>query len=651
MSDVQVRTKLTLQDDASKALDHIKQGFRDTSSAQKEAERGLSFFQNTLLTMVAVNFMPAIRSVYDFGKSFVDAAAEGQRADHAVAGLMLTAQSSSWGKAINNAEALGDQLDIIAIKSGVSGDAIERAMSHLLNLSGASEKGVGAARKQIEQMSTIAGVMGMDIETIAAEFGFMEEGVLRTKGNLFQLLQSTGIFGENTKKAAAGWAQMTDPNRHKALTAALEQVSNRLTEAEPSLHQMVTSLDNAWNVAKEKLGEPLVKAMIPELKKFVEELAAVQGQIEDFAKSMGTSVGKWVHEAANAIRDGFNWVKTHQEDIKNQIVEAWSYAKTVVQFIVDHKEAIALAFGAKMAAPMVGGVIGAGKALGGIEAAGIPSVGLAAGMGGALGTAAAIGAFTLAIGAATVAVDQWQKLMKETGGGKSERQRDMLAIQEMFERSSKDQVAMTQAWSKADQDFYEQKRHQLIVLAALEGMNATEAIKSANAMMSHHSAIRKQVAVYEDLTRQFDVLNRQGGNSIPIVDQFSKGIEAAMGQQDSVMVQAIASMIAKNGDLAQSFAFGTNMTATAMDSLANMIRGKSTELDTLAKQLEAAAQGKRDAKGASTVPKINIGSASFVIKQDFRDQDPDRIAFAFEKDVIRSVENRLSAITTSPFGT
>ena len=40
-----------------------------------------------------------------------------------------------------------------------------------------------------------------------------------------------------------------------------------------------------------------------------------------------------------------------------------------------------------------------------------------------------------------------------------------------------------------------------------------------------------------------------------------------------------------------------------------------------------------------------IGAYGFKINQDFRDQDPDRVAIAFKEDLRRTVTNRLGANT------
>lgn len=647
MSDTDIKTKLVLDDQATKVLENIKKGFGDTAKEAKASQGNLDWFKSTLSTFAAVNMMPAVHQVYQFGKSFLDAATDGERADHAIASLIMTAQSTGWNQAHAQAREIGDDLDKIAIAAGVSNDALSNAFENLINLSGGSEKSVGAARDQIEQMATVAGVTGMNIEAISTEFGMMQEGVLRTKGALFQLLQTTGIFGTETKKAAAGWAQMTSADRMKALDAALTQISGRMQEAEPSMKQMVQSMESAWAATKETIGDPILRALLPEMNRLVEKIIQSRGSIEEFAQSMATTVSAWVEEASNAVRDGFKWIKDHQEDIKTQIVQAWSFAKSVMQFIIDHKEVLALAYGAKLAAPAVGGAVGAGKAIAGTAAAGVPAIGIA---GSAAGATAALGAFSAAIVGVGAAVWQYEKLMGETSGGMSEAEQNLKAIQDRFAETSKDQLLMTRKWTEEESKYFNERwmrARQYAHAARLDGDTAT---KSIHAMLEQHNAMMQQIDVYDQLNKKFNDLNATGDNTIPMIDSFTAGLESALGKQDSAMALGIAQIIAKNQDLAQSFAFGTNMTASAMDSLANMIKGKSAELDELAKQLEAAADGKRKSGAAPAVPKISIGSATFKIEQNFQSDDPDRVFLAFEKDVNRAVENRLQAITTSPFG-
>jgi hypothetical protein len=47
---------------------------------------------------------------------------------------------------------------------------------------------------------------------------------------------------------------------------------------------------------------------------------------------------------------------------------------------------------------------------------------------------------------------------------------------------------------------------------------------------------------------------------------------------------------------------------------------------------------------------VNFNGNTFNIRQDFRDQDPDRVALVFQSDILRSAQARLQAKTAQPFG-
>lgn len=656
MSDVNVRTTLTLDDRASSALNQIKSGFKETAAAEQQAHAGASAFGNLLSTFAAVNLMPAIHSVYNFGKSFLDAAAAGQAADNAVAALIMTAQGSSWARAYDNANALGDSLDEIAINAGVAGDQIEAGFRQLLTLTGATEAGVASATDQIGKMATIAGVMGMDVSAVATEFGMMGEGILRTRGQLFQLLQTTGIFGDNTKKAAALWAQMTEEQRTKALATGLDQLAGSMGKAEPSLKQMVQSLDTAWEVAKEKLGEPLLRALMPELKRLVEWMKRSRDQVEEFAKAMSGDVSKAVTAAGESIREGFKWIKEHQVEIKDAIVDAWKFAKEVVTFILAHKTEIALIYGAKTAAPIAGAAVDVGRGVTSLAAAGVPALGIAAGGAGAAGAAAALGAFALAIAGVGAAAWQAKQLIDE-GGLTSEDAKNAAAVAEMFKGMRNDQNMMLREWTKQEIDSFNDRRAAMLRWGEEAGMNTRQLGEMADATWAAHRAARAQVEQFDVLGRQFDTTSleilRVSGQLGPAFEQFTTGFTGAINTHNEAVAVYIANILVRNRGIAEAFVNSTALTADAMDSLASMIKGKSAELDELAKQLEGAASKDRvkGDKGKPDTPKVSIGSATFKIEQNFRDQDPDRVAIVFERDIARVVENRLQAITTSPFGT
>ncbi len=84
-----------------------------------------------------------------------------------------------------------------------------------------------------------------------------------------------------------------------------------------------------------------------------------------------------------------------------------------------------------------------------------------------------------------------------------------------------------------------------------------------------------------------------------------------------------------------------------MDAMIKMLEDKAPEL---AKKLREAGNVVKKQGGVTPPAGINIGVANFHIKQDFRDQDPDRIALVFKKELSHAATSRTMSRVATPFG-
>ncbi len=653
--DVEVRTKLTLDDQASGALKRIKDGFGDVEEGQKRAAGGMGFFTATLANFAAMSIGPAARGLYDFAKGFLDAAAAGQDADQAIAGLITAVQGIPWKEAHDQAEALGDAIDEIGIAAGQPIDDVANAFQALIELEGASAAGIAKAKDEVAKMATVANVLGMSTEAIAREYGMMGEGMLRTRGRLFQLLQTTGIFGQNTKEAATYWAKLTEAQRTEALARGLEEVSGKLGKATPTFHDLLNSIENMWEVAKEKLGEPLLNALIPVMKDLVEKMKAGRGEIEAFAKSMSTDVKKWVEKAAKAIQDGFEWIKTHHEEIRDAIVDGVNTARGVVEFILAHKEEIALAFGVRAVAPVISAGAEVAKGVTGLAAQGIPGLGVVGTGGGIAAAGVALAAFTAAVVTAALAAEQAAKLYKEAGGTRGETGRSLDARLEYARQIKATAGGEWRQWSPQEVEAFGHIRESAVKEATELGEDSWKVGEAFDAAWAAHmDAVHRMQQIGESFERTNEEIRRleeageDPGLAIGgITSMFTQAVQA----NDQGMAIYLATLLSKNKNLADTFIFAADLTGQSIDAFVSMVEGKASGLEELIKQLQE--RGAQTSAAPTTpAPKISMsGGQTFNIKQEFRDQDPDRVAFVFRRDIVRAAENRLQAITTSPFGT
>ncbi len=650
----EVKARLTLEDGASATVKKLAGGFTELVSGEKLAQGGMDVLKQSLATMAGVYLPQLTRQALEFGQSFVTAAAKGYDDDAAVAALVSTVQGISYDDAIAGARAYGDELDAVAIKSGVNSQQIGEGFQRLLEINSASAAGVARSRDEVAQLATIADKLHVPFETVSVEVGMMGEGMLRAKGRMAQLLQATGVFGNGPlKKVAQGWMQLTDEKRGEILAAGLERASSKMGDMPKTFNSLLGSLANIAQISKEHLGEPLVDALQPELEKLVNFLDNNRAAVERFAQSMAKDVQHWAQEGAAEVKEGWEFLQTHSKEISDAIAEGAHDLKAVVMFILEHKEALALAFGAKTLGPSV--LSAAKPIIGGLGsvysagAAGIGADGLgAAKLSGAAGGVAALGAFALAIGAATLAVDQFQKATSENAFTSDDRlnyEAIQKRLQEML--NNPDQGV----WDQAAIQNFDHMRKSLVDLAGSVGESSAVAGQLADAAYAAHQGVRAMLQPLDDVAHSLEQMDQNGADAMESskagVDVLANVFSQAMAAGDAGTQAYVANLLAKSQALQTAFLVSSDMTAGGFDALAELVKGQAEGFADKLKQKADFAPG-----GAKPdVPKVQFnGGQTFKVQQDFRDEDPDRIALVFQKGILDSAEKRLQASTSTPFG-
>lgn len=650
-----VRTKLVVDDaGAASTLNGLRSQFASLSGARDHTQKGFQWLSNTLSTMAGVHLPNVARRMYDFASSMLTAAAQADAGDQALAGMIATMQDATWGQAREQAEAIGDELDALAMKSGQAMDDLGAAFQSMVEIGGATTEAIAESKRQLAQMATVANVLGKPTAMIAQEFSFMGDGIVRTRGNLFQLLKTTGIFGDNVKKAAGYWAAITQEDRARLLSAGLEQVSGKLAKATPIYSDLLQQLKNAAQIAKEKMGEPLMRALVPEMKRLVTWIDASRGSLEAYAKSMSRDVAKWVQAAAREIQFAWRWVLSHQEEIKKAIVEAWTFAKGVIEFAIRNKEVLALALGARAVAGSGGVAAAAGgaKKVYDMGAAGTTVGGM--GMAGAAGGAAALGAFAAALGGVALAAWQGSKLMSELS---ADQKADVTARLEYFQQALESGRTDFRQWSAAAEEHFDHVKARFMAEADLIGLSRRQAEEMANSVRDQYEANRAMVANAERSAQQLAALQEQQ-NGMVDVEQQDALIAAIVGQyqaavdaQNTGASAYIASLVSKSATLQEAFLASADMTSEGFNLLAETVQGDAVEFAEKLRNLATGARAREQAATARTPRVAFNGGQTFKIQQDFRDQDPDRIAVVFQRDILAAAERRYQSSFTSPFGT
>lgn len=677
--DVEVRTKLKLDDLASAVLDKITGKFEQTNEAQKEAQGGFSDFASTFAAQfAAVNLAPAIGQVQEFARGLLHAGLEGQDADKAIAAMIATSQGDDWENALEGGQYYGDLLDEIGLKANQAADDVGDAFQRMIEITGASNGGLKQARDTTESLAIVANRLKKSTVGLGQEYAFMAEGTLKTRGQLFQLLQTTGIFGDKTKGVAEQWAKLTDAKRIELLQYGIGKVAASMKDAAPTMSDLVTKAQNFSGIVQEKFGQGLVEEVAPAFESLLDELVGGRGEIEKNADAMGREVGRYVKEAAKTVREGFEFVRSHYAELKETVVSAFDHAKSIVSWILEHKEAIAIAFGAKTALGLGSSILGSGAAQGakGLVqgAASLGSAVAPALQGGALGSTVAN--LTTALGGATMGIAALGAGIVLLGGAayatskiiddqNQEHAARMAAMQNIEDAAFAGDIQKTRDLTNAMADLGSDVNSLGQAIGQLDEQTVRY-YQSLNAIAESTAAIQNVDAdqvrgEIELATRGIaDAYARASSDTSKAGQDYAANMYA---NQTAILIDAY-NQASRSGNNALAALAATTLASSKGTQLAFLEAGKEVEGGFGALADVVAAGGSQFADFASKLraikpkeaatpaaPTVNIGSATFNIKQDFRDADPDRILLAFRKDLIKSAQRRYTTATGSVFGT
>lgn len=174
-----------------------------------------------------------------------------------------------------------------------------------------------------------------------------------------------------------------------------------------------------------------------------------------------------------------------------------------------------------------------------------------------------------------------------------------------------------------------------------------DARKFAEPLDSAAAEVDKAARAMRELSEQSanaidpSVLDEQIGAAAQAQQQavgvIAQGFTGAMGASNMGAMQYVANLLAKSKDLQAAFLASADLTAEGFNALADMVgdQAKDFAADLKAKGGEKKAGDEKDKKATPTSGVHMSGGQTFNVKQDFRDQDPDRVAIVFKRDIAR----------------
>ena len=470
-----------------------------------------------------------------------------------------------------------------------------------------------------------------------------------------------GAFQGEAKQAALEFGKMAEEDRVRLLTEGVGKLADKFRTIPLGFGDYVKSIKNVIDLTKEDIGMPILRALTPVLKQMLDLTRQLRPLLVNLGEEMAGGLAKMLKQLTGWLKEGLEYLSTHRIQITQAIENAVAKIKSVFDFILAHKEVIGAMFAMKMAGPSVMGAAsalgGAGKAVGGavVAASGMGTAG--AFVGGVAGLATALPIAAAATYAWIRAIDQWNKYDKESEdhlkGDVRARQAYMQTLLETgggYKKLTQQQLEFNATVAKK----FEDEAHMLGLSSAQAREFTDAALKAVDANQALTGSVEAAEDYFKDLKATQDAVSQAGDmgplNDVATVMQgLGDAFQVASKNANLGMQQHIATVLGGSRDMQLAFLESAKLTSEGYAALAELLPESAKEFK---EELErrAAGVGTEGAKGHG--PSINFnGGQTFKIQQDFRDQDPDRIAVLFRRDILSAAERRVQASTGSPFGT
>ena len=714
-ADTVVETKLTLDDAASDTLKTIRSGFEQVDKQVDHTKSVVAGFGTQFgATLAAVSVAPILHRVGELASSVIDLGMAAAGAEDEIADMVAGMSGTEWALAKAYAQDINEEYNELAAISGKSKTEMIEAQKTLATYMGGSSKAMELAHDNMENMVEVSKVQGVAVQEIAAQFGKMANGMIAMESPIFNLLRGTGIFAANTRDVNEQWQKLTQEERIRRLSGAFESIARNVQKAPTPLEDMLHSVQAIGNEFMETFGQSAISSFTDNVGDLTQELTDTRGEMKSFARDLGKDIGAFVADSVEAMRDAFAYVRTHSDEIRAAIKDGFQFAKDTISWIIGHKTELMFLGGAMlvgktglggMAMSTAGGILGgvaagaAGAGLnraGGFAAgmasetmfvnrassavamtgklsdslaayvkAGSPAVQLGASLASSVGgLAQALIAGGPAVWAATAAVGALAAgaviLNNKINEAETERNRVIESNVDEFTKLTSKMGTLTEAELARLDELRSQAEkmasEKLVSERVGEKFEAAWADRENNILKAYIHPMQKideAIQRYAVKADEEGLMPEELGAQRMAVNAAARLYENAWKAHNEGAMNYIAKMLGASEEMREAFLTSADMTTEGFLSLAKTVRGLGENFSSeFGGQIENIARAQMDLDAKKAAPQVNFnGGQVFKIQQDFRDQEPDRVAIAFEKRFIGAAISRVQATTSTPFGT
>jgi hypothetical protein len=669
-AEAEVRVKLRLDSNAAAQLKGVKLGFTGAGKAARRATTAVSGFVKQSAAIALGTHLPRIaRGIGDIATGWFKASNAAYDQEQAMAGLLMMSRKLDYGEARKGAEAHHKQLLGLAFDIGQEFDQVVAGSDRIQSAFGSAATQMKANHEILTDLTVTANVMGGNVDTMSNQFiKLATQGTLPLTGTFKDLLFSTGKLGDDIADVSKNMLKLKPDERMKLAVDALRATATEMRKTEPTFSDLWGSAKAALQMLKESVGAPVIKALIPVMKDLKDRFKAAGPVFTRLGKTLGKDMAKWVGDAADSVQKGFEYLKTHGHEIKQDlkdaaiaIKDAFQTAYNAAQYIVKNKGTFAAMYGGGKLLGAAGGPMAVGKAVAGAGGGGAAGpmrdaqgrfLKRGAGAAGAVGFGAGlagVAALTAAVVALGLAADQAAKLINETSDDKSEAEQDNYAKYEAARREfhsgnmarARELATQVAGGSSVHRAYAASLRNE--IQAAMDANKALKEQIQGAAGATTVEGLKQLITAYNTAVDQNNVAMMQFAGKTLIASGFAvENFSAA----EMNLTGGIDTLRTAVGEYARGFK--SEMESIKIDlMLASTKAAEKAKAEDLARDLRAKADAARKAaRGGGGGVSITINE----IKQEFRKADPDRIVVAFKKDIIRRASRRVQSKRATVFG-
>lgn len=616
----EVLVKLVIDSNAEKATEELKDGLGGAEKAHKKWHRGildgkkvwggfkgaavgaLSLTATAAMAMGAASIGAAIGAASAFEES--------ERQVRSLAGAMTLLDQSDTGFSgmLDIAGGLKDELEDIAMVAGTTDDAMVAAFTNVIERGG---KSIDQAKELVATMSQAGRAIPGGVEAISEAFEQIEMGVVRAKNPIVGMIAATHLLKGNAKQVAAQMMKMSPEEQMKLAEKAVASMGKKMKDVPLSMKEMATSAQVFIGNIAETAGLPIMKSVEPIFGRITGWLHDNQDMINDVAKNFGQTAALLVETAGPFVDESLKIAK----EIGNELRAAdgpIKELKSAFQYIYDNKDGLVSAFGT-IVRTMLGGVKASVAVIEGTIKGFKWIVDSMSRMKNPLTGGALLGG---GMAQSTAASDLKSAKEAATSGITPGAAGDVTKVSELGKDYVAAMVASGVDAKKAEADF-------------------ASAIADANNV---HYGTMKDAAAQRAAA--------QGGDAVA----FAKAWDMAVATGDQAAQKYVASFLENSGMLQDALGRqGPAILESGFEKMIGALEGMGK--GDIAKNIMAV-QSKR-AREATTIgkgPQVNQYFGSVTVHQDFKDEDPERVAVIFRNDLVKHGMARIQARGAIPGG-